>query len=111
VPVAQHVLLALRVADTQTMLTLPRCHFRYQRHPTREDLQQITIEGVERLHRASWRIMPDRIEAGTFLAAAAATCGDIVVRGANPSHLTAVLDKLRATGKFTQVKALQFAMA
>jgi UDP-N-acetylglucosamine 1-carboxyvinyltransferase len=33
---------------------------------------EVTIEGVERLHRADWRIMPDRIEAGTFLAAAAA---------------------------------------
>lgn len=59
---------------------------------------EITIEGVEQLHRASWRIMPDRIEAGTFLAAAAATRGSIVLRGANPAHLTAVLDKLREAG-------------
>jgi UDP-N-acetylglucosamine 1-carboxyvinyltransferase len=59
---------------------------------------EVTIEGVERLHRADWRIMPDRIEAGTFRAAAAATRGDVVVRGANPAHLTAVLDKLREAG-------------
>ncbi|MCE2949921.1 MAG: UDP-N-acetylglucosamine 1-carboxyvinyltransferase [bacterium] len=59
---------------------------------------EITIEGVERLHRAEWRIMPDRIEAGTFLAAAAATRGEVLLRGANPSHLTAVLDKLREAG-------------
>ncbi len=59
---------------------------------------EITIEGVDRLHRADWRIMPDRIEAGTFLAAAAATRGDVLLRGANPSHLTAVLDKLREAG-------------
>ena len=59
---------------------------------------EITIEGVERLHRAQWRIMPDRIEAGTFLAAAAATRGEVLLRGANPSHLTAVLDKLREAG-------------
>jgi UDP-N-acetylglucosamine 1-carboxyvinyltransferase len=59
---------------------------------------EVTIEGVERLHRADWRIMPDRIEAGTFLAAAAATRGDVLVRGANPAHLTAVLDKLREAG-------------
>ncbi|MFN7426623.1 MAG: UDP-N-acetylglucosamine 1-carboxyvinyltransferase [bacterium] len=72
---------------------------------------EITIEGVERLHRASWRIMPDRIEAGTFLAAAAATCGDIVVRGANPSHLTAVLDKLREAGARIETGADTIALA
>jgi len=59
---------------------------------------EITIEGVERLHRAQWRIMPDRIEAGTFLAAAAATRGDIVLRGACPAHLTAIIEKLREAG-------------
>ncbi|MBC7778690.1 MAG: UDP-N-acetylglucosamine 1-carboxyvinyltransferase [Proteobacteria bacterium] len=58
----------------------------------------ITIEGVERLHRAEWRIMPDRIETGTFLAAAAATRGEVLVRGACPAHLAAVLDKLREAG-------------
>jgi UDP-N-acetylglucosamine 1-carboxyvinyltransferase len=59
---------------------------------------EITIEGVERLHGAQWHIMPDRIEAGTFLAAAAATRGELLLRGANPSHLTAILDKLREAG-------------
>ncbi len=59
---------------------------------------EIVIDGVDRLHRAQWRIMPDRIEAGTFLAAAAATRGEVLVRGANPAHLSAVLDKLREAG-------------
>ena len=72
---------------------------------------EITIEGVERLHRAEWRIMPDRIEAGTFLAAAAATRGDIVVRGANPSHLGAVLDKLREAGARIEVGTDTIALA
>jgi len=58
----------------------------------------ITIEGVERLHGARHRVMPDRIETGTFLVAAAATGGDIVLRGARTDILDAVLEKLREAG-------------
>src|SRR5687768_17556325 len=58
----------------------------------------ITVEGVERLHGASYRVMPDRIETGTFLAAAAATGGDIRLTGVRPDILDAVLEKLRETG-------------
>ena len=63
---------------------------------------RITIEGVERLHGASHAVMPDRIETGTFLCAAAATVsrhgGEVVVEGARPRTLDAVLDKLREAG-------------
>jgi len=58
----------------------------------------ITIEGVPRLHGAGYNVMPDRIETGTFLAAAAATGGDVRLTGARPGTLDAVLDKLRETG-------------
>jgi UDP-N-acetylglucosamine 1-carboxyvinyltransferase len=58
----------------------------------------ITVEGVERLHGARYRVMPDRIETGTFLAAAAATGGDIRLTGARPGILDAVLEKLREAG-------------
>ena len=58
----------------------------------------IVIEGVPRLHAATHAIMPDRIETGTFVAAAAATRGDIVITGAEPRSLVAVLDKLREAG-------------
>ena len=58
----------------------------------------VTIEGVERLHGARHRVMPDRIETGTFLAAAAATGGDIRLTGARPGILDAVLEKLREAG-------------
>ena len=58
----------------------------------------ITIEGVDRLHGARYRVMPDRIETGTFLAAAAATGGSIRLTEARPDILDAVLDKLRETG-------------
>ena len=59
---------------------------------------QIRIEGVDRLHGVSHRIVPDRIEAGTFLCAVAAAGGDVVVRNARGDHLEAVIDKLREAG-------------
>ena len=58
----------------------------------------ITVEGVERLHGAAYRVMSDRIETGTFLAAAAATGGDVTLRGVRPDVLDAVLEKLREAG-------------
>jgi UDP-N-acetylglucosamine 1-carboxyvinyltransferase len=58
----------------------------------------ITIEGVKRLHGARHRVMPDRIETGTFLVAAAATGGSIRLTGTRPGILEAVLEKLREAG-------------
>jgi UDP-N-acetylglucosamine 1-carboxyvinyltransferase len=58
----------------------------------------ITIEGVECLHRATHRVMPDRIETGTFLAAAVASGGAVRLNGARHGILDAVLDKLRESG-------------
>jgi UDP-N-acetylglucosamine 1-carboxyvinyltransferase len=55
----------------------------------------VTVEGVDRLHGATHSVMPDRIETGTFLAAAAATGGDVAVRQADAHSLGAVIDKLR----------------
>jgi UDP-N-acetylglucosamine 1-carboxyvinyltransferase len=59
---------------------------------------RIRVVGVERLHGVSHRIVPDRIEAGTFLCAVAATGGDVVLRHARTDHLQAVADKLREAG-------------
>lgn len=59
---------------------------------------RIVIEGVERLHGAQYRVIPDRIEAGTFLCAVGATGGDITLRSVTPAHLGATLDKLRDAG-------------
>jgi UDP-N-acetylglucosamine 1-carboxyvinyltransferase len=59
---------------------------------------RIVIEGVTRLHGARHAVMPDRIESGTFLAAAAATGGDLTLEGARPDTLQAVLDKLSEAG-------------
>ncbi len=58
----------------------------------------ITIDGVERLHGTDYAVIPDRIEAGTFLVAAAMTGGDIDVVNAVPSHLDPVILKLREMG-------------
>jgi UDP-N-acetylglucosamine 1-carboxyvinyltransferase len=61
-----------------------------------EDL--ITIEGVRELHGIDFSIIPDRIEAGTFMIGAAITGGDVYVRGARATHLHAVILKLREAG-------------
>ncbi len=54
----------------------------------------ITITGVEQLHGAEHEVIPDRIETATFAIAAAATDGEIIIRGARADHLRAVIDKL-----------------
>ncbi|KJK22944.1 UDP-N-acetylglucosamine 1-carboxyvinyltransferase [Cupriavidus sp. 2MCAB6] len=59
---------------------------------------RLVVQGVERLHGASHAVIADRIEAGTFLCAAAATLGDVVLRGVQPGILDTVLDKLREAG-------------
>ncbi len=58
----------------------------------------ITVHGVERLHGASYPVMPDRIETGTFLVAAAATGGKIKLRDTRADILDALLEKLRDAG-------------
>ncbi len=59
---------------------------------------RIVIDGVSRLSGATHAIMPDRIETGTFLVAAAATGGDVALTGTRPDTLEAVLDKLAEAG-------------
>ena len=59
---------------------------------------RITIEGVEKLHGCEHAVVADRIEAGTFLCAVAATGGDVLLQHARADHLDAVIDKLREAG-------------
>ncbi len=59
---------------------------------------RIRIQGVERLHGCSHKVVADRIEAGTFLCAVAATGGDALLRNGRADHLDAVIDKLREAG-------------
>jgi UDP-N-acetylglucosamine 1-carboxyvinyltransferase len=58
----------------------------------------ITIEGVDELHPIDHAIIPDRIEAGTLMVAAAITRGNVLIRDCMPEHLDAVIAKLRAAG-------------
>ncbi len=64
----------------------------------------LTIEGVSELGGAAHRIMPDRIETGTYLAATAATGGSVTLRGADAGTLDAVIGKLREAGATIAVK-------
>jgi UDP-N-acetylglucosamine 1-carboxyvinyltransferase len=104
----ENLLMAAVLADGETVLE------NAAREPEVEDLanflnsmgariqgggsNRIVINGVERLHGTNYRVLPDRIEAGTFLVAAAITGGRIRLRKVNPLHLEAVLQKLRDAG-------------
>jgi len=108
----ENLLMAATLAEGETVLLnaaqepeipdlaemLIRMGARIEGHGT----SRITIQGVESLHGlasdAPHRIVPDRIETGTFLCAVAATGGDVVLRGARAAHLGAVIDKLREAG-------------
>lgn len=63
---------------------------------------QIRIQGVEKLHGAEHDIIPDRIEAGTFMLAGAMTQGDLTIRDCNPEHVAALTFKMRQAGANVQ---------
>jgi UDP-N-acetylglucosamine 1-carboxyvinyltransferase len=64
---------------------------------------EIVIDGVERLHGTEHSVIPDRIETGTYLVAAAITGGEVIVRDTAPGLLEAVLEKLRQAGATIEV--------
>jgi UDP-N-acetylglucosamine 1-carboxyvinyltransferase len=63
---------------------------------------RIVIQGVEKLHGATHKVVADRIECGTFLCAVAATGGDVLLRDGRADHLEAVIDLLKAAGAEVQ---------
>lgn len=63
----------------------------------------VRIQGVDKLHGARHRIIPDRIEAGTFVIAGALTGGDLIVSNCDPHHLGALLQKLEECGVKTKI--------
>src|SRR6202522_2246671 len=87
------------VADLADLLTKMGAKIEGAGTPT------IRVKGVSKLKGAKHRIIPDRIEAGTFLIAGAMTGGDLNIAGCDPAHLTALLQKLAETGVKTAVKA------
>ena len=64
---------------------------------------KITIEGVEKLQGTRYRVLPDRIETGTYLVAAAITGGKIMVKDTDPELIDSVIDKLREAGADIEV--------
>jgi UDP-N-acetylglucosamine 1-carboxyvinyltransferase len=64
---------------------------------------RIVIEGVEELAPVEWTVIPDRIEAGTFIMATAATGGDVTIKNARPEHLKMELEKLREMGVSVEI--------
>src|SRR5579862_657312 len=79
-------------ADLAALLNKMGAHIEGAGTPT------IRVKGVEKLHGAKHRIIPDRIEAATFIIAGAITGGDLNVAGCDPDHLEAVLQKLAEVG-------------
>ncbi|HPH01413.1 MAG TPA: UDP-N-acetylglucosamine 1-carboxyvinyltransferase [Spirochaetota bacterium] len=103
-----NVMMAAALADGVTVIqsaaiepeVVDACHFLVAMGARIEGIgtTTLTITGVPRLHGCRYRIIPDRIEAGTLLAAAACTGGDVLVRGADPAHLGIVLETFRRAG-------------
>jgi UDP-N-acetylglucosamine 1-carboxyvinyltransferase len=71
---------------------------------------RISVQGVDRLHGVDYPVMPDRIETGTYLCAAAATQGDILLTRASPALLDSVIDKLREAGCAIECRADSIAL-
>ena len=69
-----------------------------------EGTATVTIDGVDELTPMAYRVMPDRIEAGTFLIAAAMTGGRVGVRGGRPDQMEALLSKLEETGAVVEAE-------
>ena len=104
----ENLMMAAALADGQTVLQNAACE------PEIVDLAEMlkdmgariqgagtptmTIHGVAELHGTRHRIIPDRIEAGTFLIAGAMTHGELELIDSNPGHLASVIEKLRETG-------------
>ena len=62
----------------------------------------VKVNGVDRLHGGTYTIIPDQIEAGTYMVAAAATGGEVLVKNVIPKHLECISAKLRETGTIVQ---------
>ena len=104
----ENVMMAATLADGQTIIEnaarepevvdLAHCLIAMGADISGEGTATITINGVKRLHGCTYFVMPDRIETGTYLIAAAATRGRIKVKDTRPGILEAVLSKLEEAG-------------
>lgn len=109
----ENLLMAATLAEGTTVLEnaarepeivdLAECLIAMGAKITGQGTSTITVEGVDALHGCKHAVMPDRIESGTFLVAAAATRGRVMVRGARADTLDAVLAKLEEAGALIDV--------
>jgi UDP-N-acetylglucosamine 1-carboxyvinyltransferase len=90
--VLENCALEPEVADLAELLTKMGAKIEGAGTPT------IRVQGVEKLHGATHSVIPDRIEAGTFLVAGAITGGNLLLTHCEPQHLAALIDKLRQCG-------------
>jgi len=104
----ENIMMAAALADGQTVIEnaarepevvdLARCLIAMGAKITGHGTDTIVIDGVERLHGCTYDVMPDRIETGTYLVAAAATRGNVKLKDTCPEYLEAVLQKLEEAG-------------
>lgn len=95
---AQGTTLIENAAREPEVIDLANCLNRMGAHIEGAGSDKIIIEGVNQLKGTSYAVLPDRIEAGTYLVAAAITGGKIRIKDTNPSHLDSILEKLREAG-------------
>ena len=111
----ENLMMAATLADGVTVLEnaarepevidLANCLIAMGANITGAGTDMISITGVEKLHGAEHRILPDRIESGTFLVAAAATGGSITLRNTRADILDTVIEKLGEAGAILRVEA------
>jgi UDP-N-acetylglucosamine 1-carboxyvinyltransferase len=104
----ENLMMAAVLADGRTVLEnaarepevvdLANCLIAMGARISGQGTDRVVIDGVERLHGCHYDVMPDRIEAGTYLVAAAATGGRVHLREARQEHLDVVLQKLEEAG-------------
>lgn len=110
----ENLLMAAVLADGQTILDnaarepevvdLANCLIAMGADISGHGTDRIVVNGVSDLHSCEYAVMPDRIESGTYLVAAAATGGSIVLRGAAPDSMDAILQKLKDTGAAIEIE-------
>jgi len=108
VTATENVIMAASLADGETIiqnaarepevLDLANCLIKMGANIEGAGTDQIIIQGVEKLNGATFSVMPDRVEVGTYLTATAMTGGKVKIKEAKPEYISSVISKLEQTG-------------
>ena len=108
VTATENVIMAASLADGETViqnaarepevLDLANCLIKMGANIEGAGTDQIIVQGVENLNGATFSVMPDRVEVGTYLTAAAMTGGKVKIKEAKPEYISSVISKLEQTG-------------